>query len=721
MLIPGIHGEIRIKRLAHGFPHIHAYTELDQYYGLGYMHGTDRAMHMHLLKLIGRGQASQKLMGSADLIAIDRAMRWIGLFREAEAEATQLAPQTHAILEAYCQGVNTAVHRHKTPFEFRLVGYQPDDWTIADVLLVAKMMGFVGLTQSQGEMEKFIIQLLRQGVDVARVKELFPAITEEISADDIALLRQIKLDTPSVPPEVTWHHLLPSLHASNNWAIAPQRSASGKAILCGDPHLALQLPAIWYTAVLTTPSSYLMGATPPGVPAMPLGRTRHLAWSVTYGTMDAVDYFVEEIRDGRYRRGDAWLPLKVRQETIHPKKRDPITLRVYETEHGLLEGDPAQTGNGYYLAFAWASRQHGRTGASSLSNFFRIPNIQTVPEALDAFAGLTFAAFNWVAADTAGNIGYQLGGLFPNKAAGTSGLLPYKGWDAAHDWQGYADPHDHPRALNPAAGLIVTANQDLNDWGKVRPMTLPMSSYRADRIRQLLLEKEKLTVGDMGRIQYDRYSLQAEAFMPLVRPLLPDSENGNLLQNWDLRYEADSLGATLFERVYDAYVNLVFGAEGLGAEVLEHVRHKTGLFAMLHGHFDRVLRQETSAWFGSHTREKLLRQAIAQGLAETAVPHAQTRRVTIHNFFFGGQLPGWLGFDYTFAHIGSRATVPQSQIFEAVGRPTSFAASLRLICDMATDEMHVNLPGGASDRRFSKHYASGLKDWETGVYEVWQP
>lgn len=721
MLIPGIHAEIFIKRLAHGFPHIRAHTLLDQYYGLGYMHGLDRAMHMHLLRLIGRGQASEKLIASDELVAIDRYMRWIGLFRTADAEVALLAPQTLAILEAYCQGVNTAVHNHRTPLEFRLAGYQPGDWTPADVLLIAKMMGFVGLTQAQGDSEKLIVQLLQNGLDTARLKELFPAITEEIDADTVQILRQVKLENLVVPADVQWHSLLPSLTASNNWAISPARSASGQAILCGDPHLALQMPSIWYRVVLVTNDGYIMGATPPGVPAIPLGRTHHLAWATTYGTMDSVDYFVEEVRNGRYRRGSAWLPLQVREEIITPKKKASITLRVYETEHGLLEGDPAQSGDGYYLAYAWASRQQEGTGAASLDSFFRIHQAQTVPEALEGFAGLTFAAFNWVAADRTGNIGYQLGGLYPQRANGRSGLLPHLGWEETHDWQGYADPHDHPRTLNPADGLVVTANQDLNDLGRVRPMTLPMSGYRAARIRQLLQAQEKLGVADMQRIHYDRYSLQAEAFMALLRPLLPDTENGNLMRQWDLRYDANSLGATLFERVYAELLLLVFGELGVGRPVMEHVMQQTGQFAMLHGHFDRVLLQECSAWFGSQSREALLRLAIERGLAETAVPHAQARRITINNLFFGGQLPAWLGYDVVLDHIGSRATIPQSQIYQMAGRPTSFAATLRLICDMATDEMHTNLCGGASDRRFSPYYASGIQAWENGVYDVLRP
>ncbi|MCB8992184.1 MAG: penicillin acylase family protein, partial [Ardenticatenaceae bacterium] len=216
MLIPGVHGEIHITRMAHGFPRIQAHSQRDQCYGLGYAHGMDRQMHMWLLKLIGRGQASEKLMGSDDLIVVDRYMRWIGVAAEAEVEVAQLSPQSQAILDAYCQGVNTAVQASKTPWEFRMVGYKPDAWTPADVLLLAKLIGFVGLTQSQGEMEKFIIELLRKGVDVPRVKELFPTITEEIDDEYINLLRQVKLDSPMIPDSVQWHHLLPSFHASNN-------------------------------------------------------------------------------------------------------------------------------------------------------------------------------------------------------------------------------------------------------------------------------------------------------------------------------------------------------------------------------------------------------------------------------------------------------------------------------------------------------------------------
>ncbi len=60
---------------------------------------------------------------------------------------------------------------------------------------------------------------------------------------------------------------------------------------------------------------------------------------------------------------------------------------------------------------------------------------------------------------------------------------------------------------------------------------------------------------------------------------------------------------------------------------------------------------------------------------------------------------------------GGRATPHQGQIYRAGNRDTSFAPSYRLIVDLAGDEAHTSLPGGPSDRRFSKWYCSELEAW----------
>jgi penicillin amidase len=716
--LQGTAGNVDIQRMADGFPRIESDEEIDLHYGLGYVHGHDRQMQMWLLKIIGQGRASECLKADEELIEIDRYMRWINLGGNGAAEVEKLSDETLRIFEAYCRGVNDAVAGSSLPLEFRLVGYKPDRWKPEDAILIYKMVGFLGLSQSQGDCEKFIMQIIKNDVDPVKIKALFPYIREDISADLIDIIKQVKFTGPIIPESVKWLGRLAGFSASNNWAISPGKTASGKAVLCGDPHLALQLPSIWYPAFMMSRGRYMTGATLPGVPSVVLGRTPDLAWAVTYGTMDMIDYFIEEVRDQKYRRGDEWHPFTVSETVIKPKKGEPVVVKIYENDHGVLEGEP--DGDGYYLCHAWTGRQ--ASAAESANHHFKLFHAETTREALDIFAKLYFGPFNWIAADTGGNIGYQLSGLYPRKAANTSGLLPYLGWDASQDWQGMIDPARYPRVLNPEQGYVVTANQDLNHLGEVAPMTLPMSGYRADRITDLLDRGEALTVDDMQQMHYDLYSRQAEAFMEIIAPLLPATENGATLKNWDLRYDAASPGATLFERVYRELLLLVFGENGMGVDVVKYMLDESAMFAMIHGNFDRVLLREASSWFAGQPREQIYRRAIERGLAQPAVPYGQTRKIYVPNIFFGGQLPKIFGFDFgPYEHIGSRATIAQSQIFKVMGRTSTFAATYRMIVDMDNDELLNNLPGGPSDRRFSRYYRTGMKAWVDGRYHVYKP
>jgi penicillin amidase len=719
VILEGTSGRVKIRRMPGGFPRIEAQEEIDLHYGLGYIHGHDRQMQMYLMKIIGRGRGSELLQADEDLIELDRFMRWICLYGDEADEVGNLNPDSINIIKTYCRGVNEAVTGSGTPFEFKLAGYIPDRWSPEDVILMVKLIGFMGLAQSQGDMEKFILQILRNGVSPEKVRELFPSVEEEISDDMLGWIRKVKFTRPQIPESIRWLGRLPSFSASNNWAIRPEKTASGKAMLCGDPHLAIQLPSIWYNAVMVSGEHYMMGATLPGIPSLVLGRSPKLSWAVTYGPMDMADYFIEDVSNKRYLRGEKRHSFQVREEIIRPKKKEPIQMRVFENDLGILEEEP--TADGYYLNFAW-SGMRGRA-AESVDNLFKVPKAQNVEEAIDLFAQRPFAPFNWIAADLEGNIGYQLSGLYPSKPEGTSGLLPYPAWDENMHWQGMVEPEKYPRVINPEEGYIVTANQDLNRFGEVKPIKLPMAPYRADRIAQMIEEGgSSLTVEDMKKMHYDLFSLQAEAFMETIRPLLPDTENGRILKKWDCRYDAKSTGATLFESIYRELLNGVFGEQGMGSDVIEHMITETSMFAMLHGNFDRVLLSENSAWFENKTREKIFQSAIEKGLRADPVPYGHTRRVMITHLFFDGKLPAFFGFDYgPYEHIGSRATIPQSQIFKAMGHPATFAPSYRMITDMDTEELHTNLPGGASDRRFSRYYTKGIREWETGIYAIFRP
>jgi penicillin amidase len=93
--------------------------------------------------------------------------------------------------------------------------------------------------------------------------------------------------------------------------------------------------------------------------------------------------------------------------------------------------------------------------------------------------------------------------------------------------------------------------------------------------------------------------------------------------------------------------------------------------------------------------------------------------ITLTHLLFGGRLPKSLGFDCGPLSLpGCRATIPQGQIFKNAGRLTTFSPTYRFVADLATDEIHTNLAGGPSDRRFSRWYTSDLKNWYEGNYKV---
>ena len=187
---------------------------------------------------------------------------------------------------------------------------------------------------------------------------------------------------------------------------------------------------------------------------------------------------------------------------------------------------------------------------------------------------------------------------------------------------------------------------------------------------------------------------------------------------WDCRYVPESLGAFLFEEFYRKLFCEVFGAGGLGREVADYLFGKSGMMVAFFWHFDRVLLAESSPWFAGRTRETIYRKAAAESLAVAPRPWGQSNRYLLRHLLLGGKLPKCFGFDRGPVTVpGGRATVHQAQIFRHRGRTSSFVPSLRMVVDLASDEIHTSLAGGPSDRRFSRWYASELADWLAGRYK----
>lgn len=712
--LKGDSGTIRINRNPHGIPEIAAQTVADLMRGLGWVHANDRQLQILMTRILLQGRAAELIKGEDALIALDTYMRRMNFLPDADAQLDRLSPDTRAVLDAYAGGFNGWMAANAPVLEFRLLGYRrPDPYTAIDCLLLVKVFGFLGLAEVQANMEKFLVQIVQKGLALDKIRELFPYLSDPV---DIDLIGQVKLSPPLVPEAVAWLDRLPRFNASNNWAVSGRHTHSGFPMLCGDPHLEVnRLPNVWQEIVLRLPDNTLVGVSLPGVPGLILGRSRHLAWSATYAYMDMLDYRIERCQDGSYFRKDGWKPFAVRQETIRVKNKSAEKITIHENEHGLLEGDPNQ--KGHCLVLGWSAASG--CGARDVDAMIQLLGARDVQTGMALVRQMEAVAMNWVLADIRGNIGYQMSGRHFNRPPGISGLLPHAGWDEAADPDGFNNPEALPQVFNPPEGIIVTANQDLNYLGTSRPINLCMGPYRADRIIDLLESRDAIDVAYMKDMQYDLYSLQAERLMKLIAPLLPDTDKGRMLKEWDLHYDAQSKGAMLFESVYRAIIDVVFGDHGVGRDVVAYLFSQTCLFNEYYVNLDNILVNAASAWFDSAARDALFKEGIEEGLRKSPKAYASTRTITLSHLLFGGRLPRFLGVDVgPLALPGSRATITQGQIFRHAGRLTTFSPGYRMICDMATDEIHTNLAGGPSDRRFTKWFASDLRNWYEGNYKV---
>ncbi len=693
----------------HGIPQIAANDIDGLYWGMGYCHAMDRGLQMLIMRILGQGRAAELLAGSDEMVEVDRFFRRMNWNSGVADEAEKLSIEASAACSAYCEGVNARFAK-ATPWELKLVGVRPDPWTVADSLVLARMTGFLTLAQSQGEVERFFVEMVKAGVSDAHLEALFPGCTRGL---DRAVVEKVQLTERIVPESVKWAAAASRMMASNNWCISGSRTASGAAMLANDPHLETnRLPNIWAEQSFRWPGGYALLMTMPGLPAPLVGRNAHLSWGATYTFMDAIDSWVEHCREGKYRRSDSWFDFDRRVETIHRKKGDPIIETFWENQHGVLDGDPNV--GGYLLATRWSG---SLGGAHSINSLLAMWTARTVAEGMAAFAPVE-SSFNWIFADGVGDIGYQMSGLMPKRLGDWSGFAPRPGWEGRFDWAGFVDPRLLPRVHNPESGIVVTANQDLNYLGEVDPINAPMGDYRARRIEQLLSARDDHDVDSFRAIQLDTYSIQAAEFMEILEPLLRAGPIADALRTWDYRYDLDSTGATAFEIFYGALLVEMFGP-GCGAPVVEHLLDATGIFIDFYQNFDRVLCAESSPWLGERARDEVWRAALERVAARVPEPWGERNRISLTNIFFGGKLPSFLGFDPGPIPIrGGRATPHQGQIYRAGDRLTSFAPSLRLVADMSTDVLHTAMCGGPSDRRFSKWYKSGVRGWLAGELKV---
>jgi len=523
-------------------PFIEAQSDRDLAFTLGLVHAHLRLSQITLLKRAAYGRLSESIGPFA--ADIDYTLRIIDFTKSAPETVKRMPPQTKEWLQGFVDGLN---HYQETvdrlPPEFGLMGLETEPWRVEDIVSMGRVAGtdvnwlayFSLLGQrSKNEWPDIIARALETGLN--------PVFSFK-STPEQAMLNQLIAGM--------------SKSGSNSYAVAPDKSASGAAMIASDPHLGLFLPNLWVLVGFKSPSYNAVGYTIPGVPIVGIGRTPDMAWGGTNLRAAVSDFYdVSKLE-----------PAVIEETQTEIKKRfwgsDTRTVRQSKlgpiiSDSPLIESKPDEV-----LALRWI----GHEPTDEITALLEAMKAKTPEQFRQAFAPFAISAQNMVFADKTGNIGQIIATTLPIREKGPTTDIVFDATDPAYAWQGFLSAPTLPYVTNPAEEYIASANN-------VPTKTSPpigfffSSDDRIKRLQDALGSMEQISLEDLMELQRDTKSPDAQqinqGFVRLVRDL-DFSDNAKKLiaelEAWDGDYDAQSWAPVVFESVLNALLPALYDVE----------------------------------------------------------------------------------------------------------------------------------------------------------------
>ncbi|GAA5033647.1 penicillin acylase family protein [Actinopolymorpha pittospori] len=779
--LPGLTAAVEVRRDGQGVPQIYADTPEDLFRAQGYVQAQDRFFEMDFRRHLTSGRLAEWF--GPDLVQTDRFVRTLGWRRVAAQEYPRLSAQTRRYLQAFASGVNSYLDTHsgsKLSVEYTLGMLGPDQrpeaWSPIDSLAWLKAMAWDLRSNLDDEIARAFDS---SKLPPARVDQLYPPYPFDRHPPIVTRVPESAGGQPRTPgraalPAGTREALTRARNlldaapppgaaglgdgaglGSNAWVVAGSRTTTGKPLLANDPHLAAQMPSVWYQIglhcrILSKSCPFdVAGFGFSGLPGVVIGHNNRIAWGFTNLGPDVMDLYVEQIDGDTYMYDGGRQPLSTRREIIKVRGRHSVEVIVRSTAHGpLLSDADAEVGDAIDgspvgrrakaggwetgVALRWTALQASTTADA----LFRLDAAQDWQQFREAAAQFEVPAQNLVYADVDGHIGYQAPGRIPIRK-GSTGEWPVPGWLSDYDWTGWVPFDQLPSELDPASGYIVTANQ------AVAPPTYRYRladhysyGYRSDRIADLLRGGGKLDAADMQNIQLDTYNANAAMLVPYLRRVKVDdftAEAQRLFAGWNYTQGVNSAPAAYFNAVWRSLL-----AETFHDELPERAWPSGG---------DRwwelvrtMLTQPTNAWWDDvrtrnvrEDRDTILRKALVDARADLtrrmAKDPTEWRWGKLHQLDLVNQAFGQSGIvplerlfnrgPYELPG-GSDAVLATGWNAAGDGYEVGAVPSMRMVVDLANfdNSRWVNLTG-ASGHPWSEHYNDQFRTWASGGSYRW--
>lgn len=567
--------EILIDRW--GVPHIYAKSVDDAFFVQGFNAARDRLFQIDLWRRRGLGELAEVL--GPRYVDQDRAARLFLYRGSMDKEWATYGSEAKRTATAFVAGINSyvewlAAHPDEMPIEFTRLGYTPSSWQPSDIVRIRSHGLTRNLTSEVARANTVCRTDVQNGLQYDSVRiglqpswetdipdGLNPCIPKDVLKVFTLATQSVRITTDAISArgvdavrrEVDNDQAGAGENAegSNNWAIAPSKSATGRAILAGDPHRAYSTPSLRYIAHVSAPGMNIIGAGEPSLPGVSMGHNGTIAFGLTIFNIDQEDLYVYDINprnEREYRYQGGWEGMRIVRETIKVKGGAPVATELVFTRHGPVVYVDSEKRRAYAVRSCWL--EPGMAPYFGSVSYMRAKTFAEFQRAMLHWGAPTE---NQVYADVSGNIGWIPGGLAPIRP-NWDGLMPVPG-DGRYEWSGFWSGDKLPSAYNPSNGYVTTSNE-MNlpvdypyrtrklgfEWG---------NGSRHVRIDEVLRALSRVTIEDSMRLQNDVTSVPARRLVALLAPLNSTdpktSASLDLLRGWDAVERANSPEAALME------------------------------------------------------------------------------------------------------------------------------------------------------------------------------
>jgi acyl-homoserine-lactone acylase len=492
---------ITIIRDEFGVPHIFAATAAGAAYGSGYAQAEDRLEEM--MRNYRKAEGTMAEVFGESWFRHDYRQRMWRHRRVAEEHYNELNPQTRAVIEAFQAGVRQFMKEH--PEQVPAWAPKLEPWQ-----LVA-LGRFTIWGWPEGE----------AGSDLQRAG---------IEPDPVAY------------------------HGSNEWLLAPWRTAMHAPIAVVDPHLSWYGETRYYEMRVYGGDVAYSGGARVGLPFPTLGHSRYVSVAMTTGGPDTSDVYEEEVRDGKYRFHGEWRPVQSWTEKVGVKTGDkidwkPVTIDF--THHGPIVAH--KNGKAYAMALPYSSEFR------LIEQALAMITARNLVEMKKALAMRQYMAQNIMVGTVDGDIYYLRNGRVPVRPAGCDPSKPMPGTGEC-EWQGIHPIEDLPQIENPPQGYMQNCN--ISPWVMLKDSPLTPEKFaahpylynaartpahqRAAMVLDLLAAAKDVTADQALGIAFSTEIYKADLWQDRIRKTGANGEFARMILDWNRHSDADSQGALAY-------------------------------------------------------------------------------------------------------------------------------------------------------------------------------